>query len=369
MKQVKLLGIEFSRGLSAYAVILVHSGDQTWGLPIDNTAIEFRLFFYFAVPFFLAVAFYFMTAKPEHIYSAKFWQSKVERIVVPYVVWSTIFFIFRAIIFTLTKKPERLQQMWQDPLSIIFFGGASVQLYFLPFLFTGFLLLLLIPLLARWQIDTFGRLGLLTVVSIILYTALESSGNGFQLSETSIAFKSLTSNLNIDLMNNPLMRLILVEIAWIVRCLPYFSIALILNKLHLNEKLLNVKIAGSVSLAILFILLDTLGKILLPVGLSEPAIAFSLLLISIAISKYFRNSAVIIMPISSVGLCSFGIYLIHPFVMYGLKHTIGNLLPEISTHISIFSMSIVSLSSFIVSWAIVACLNKNKLARKLLFGV
>jgi peptidoglycan/LPS O-acetylase OafA/YrhL len=368
MKAPKLLGIEFIRGLSAYAVILVHSGDQSWDVPIDDSAIEFRLLFYFAVPFFLAVAFYFMTAKPAMIYSARFWRSKVERILVPYTIWTTIFFISRVIIFTLTKKPDRLQQMWQDPLSIIFFGGASVQLYFLPFLFTGFLLLLLIPLLERWQIDTLGRLGLLVVISIVLYTALESSGNGFQLSETSIAFKSLTSNLNIDLTKNPILRLILVQIAWIVRCLPYFSIALILNKLRLNEKLFDVKRIVSVGLAILFILFNTVGKMLLPVGLGEPMTAFSLLLFSISISKYFRDTSVIT-PIASLGFCSFGIYLIHPFIMYILKPIASKLFSDVFSHVSIVSMLILSLSSFIMSWIVVIFMAKNKSIGKYLLGM
>lgn len=368
MKTPKLLGIELIRGFSAYAVILVHSGDESWGLPIDDSAIEFRLLFYFAVPFFLAAAFYFMTAKPEIVYSAKFWRSKVERILIPYAVWSTIFFISRVVIFTTTNKTDRLQSMYQDPLGIIFFGGASVQLYFLPFLFTGFLLLLLIPLLERWQLDTLGKLGLSIVFSVILSTALESSGNEFQLGETSVAFKSLASNLKIDLMQNPLLRLILVEIAWVIRCLPYFSIALMLNKLRLNEKLFNVKFTIPLCLAILAILCNTLGKRFLPMGLSEPFLAFSLLLLGIAISNYLSKGSIGSL-IASAGFCSFGIYLIHPFVMFISKLSLSTFLPSISERISIFSMSILSFSSFMMSWTIVACLNKNKLASKLLFGV
>ena len=91
MKQPKLLGVELIRGLATYAVVLVHSGDQTWGIPIDPMAIDFRLFFYFAVPFFLTAAFYFMTANPAIGYSMKFWQSRVARILVPYIIWSMIF--------------------------------------------------------------------------------------------------------------------------------------------------------------------------------------------------------------------------------------------------------------------------------------
>ena len=52
LKENRLAGIDLCRGLAAFAVILVHSGDETWGIPISNRAIQFRHLFYFAVPFF-----------------------------------------------------------------------------------------------------------------------------------------------------------------------------------------------------------------------------------------------------------------------------------------------------------------------------
>jgi|GEM_PF-5176753 len=52
MKHSKLLGIEFVRGLAAYSVVLVPSGDQAWGLPVDSSAIEFGYFFILHFHFF-----------------------------------------------------------------------------------------------------------------------------------------------------------------------------------------------------------------------------------------------------------------------------------------------------------------------------
>jgi peptidoglycan/LPS O-acetylase OafA/YrhL len=367
MKNPKLLGIEFSRGLSAYAVVLVHSGDQSWGLPIDNEAIKFRLFFYFAVPFFLAVAFYFMTAKPELVYSAKFWRSKVERILIPYAIWTTIFFISRVIIFALTKKADRLQQLLQDPLSIIFFGGASYHLYFLPLLLTGTLLVLLIPLLERYKISAFGLL-IIAIIGTIIYTCLEISGNGFQLKDTSIAFESLVSNFKIDFEKYPLLRFILIEVAWVIRCLPYFSIALLLNKLKSNQKLFNTKTTVALILAVLFVFSNTLGKTFIPVGISELLLAFTLLLLGISISDYIRNDKIGNI-IANIGECSFGIYLIHPFVMYAVKPIISKIVPPLAGSISIFSMLAISIPCFLTSWMIVAYLTKTKLKTNYLFGV
>jgi len=370
MKKPKLLGIEFIRGVSTYAVVLVHSGDETWGLSIENTAISFRLFFYFAVPFFLAAAFYFMTANPAISYSLKFWRSRVERILVPYIIWSIIFLISRVIIFIGTHKTDRLHQFLQDPLSIIFLGGASYHLYFLPLLLTGTLLVLLIPLLERLKINSLGLLAI-AMFSVYFYNLLEISGNGFHLGEPSNAFENLTSNLNINIEQYPLLRLILVESAWIIRCLPYFAIALILNKLRLDRKLLNAKAPAVLSLAILVILCNTTGKMLLPLGLSELLLAFTLLLFSMIISRYSRyfSNNTVASFVTSIGKCSFGIYLIHPFVIYLVKPTVSKIVPSIATTISISSMLALSILCFLISWAIVAYLAKNKPISKYLFGV
>ena len=82
----RLLGIDLFRGIAAYAVILVHSGDETWGIPVDQSASEFRHLFYFAVPFFLATSFYFTTSKPNINVYRKFWLSRFQRILIPYLV-------------------------------------------------------------------------------------------------------------------------------------------------------------------------------------------------------------------------------------------------------------------------------------------
>ena len=82
-KATRLVGIDLCRGLAAFAVILVHSGDETWGLPISSQAIEFRYLFYYAVPFFLAASFYFGTKKSSLKIERKLYdylQSSVVRI-------------------------------------------------------------------------------------------------------------------------------------------------------------------------------------------------------------------------------------------------------------------------------------------------
>jgi peptidoglycan/LPS O-acetylase OafA/YrhL len=367
MKKEKLLGIEFFRGLSTYAVILVHSGDKTWGLPIDPSAIAFRLDFYFAVPFFLATAFYFMTSKPEIAYSLKFWKSRFERILIPYAIWSFIFLISRVVVFTLSKKADRLQQILKDPLSITFLGGASYHLYFLPLLFAGTFLVLLAPLIKKLNISKFGLI-LLSALSIVLYYLLESSGNSFQLG-TNIAFKSFLDFESIKIEEHPILRLFLVEIAWVIRCLPYFLIALTLNRLLANQ---NSKLQGNsisvLGLALLFLIFNFFGNLFLPTALQETILAYTLLLLSISLSGQFKTDVAAKLT-ASVGICSFGVYLIHPFIMNFTKPIIGKILPDFVDSISIFSMLCFSVPTFLISWFIVAYLTRNKTIAKYLFGI
>jgi peptidoglycan/LPS O-acetylase OafA/YrhL len=367
MKESRLLGIELIRILASYAVVLVHSGDETWNLPIDAAAIQFRLFFYFGVPFFLITSFYFLTAQKKQVYCLGFWKVKVQRLLVPYAIWSGIFLIARAVIFTATDRSPRLQQLISDPLQLILFGGASYQLYFLPMLFVGTLLILTKPLMTKFQVNTASTIFLATL-AVICYSLLENSGNGFHLGETDLAFEGASRVLNIDLQQAPLLRSILVGIAWMIRCLPYFLISVGFHQLRVAEKLGDAQPKLVLTLAILVLAVNTLGQMFLPAGLAELALACTLLLLSISISRYFIDDRLASFVVDA-GKCSFGIYLIHPFVMYMTKPLIGKLIPIAANSISIYSILLLSLSCFLMSWAIVAGMVRHKSIGRYLFGV
>jgi peptidoglycan/LPS O-acetylase OafA/YrhL len=364
MNKQKLLGIELCRGISTYAVVLVHSGDESWGIYTDPEAIALRLHFYFAVPFFLAAAFYFMTAKPEIAYSPKFWRSRVERILIPYTIWSIIFAFSRVIIFTFTNKTDRLQQLLQDPLAIVFFGGASYHLYFLSLLLTGTFPILLIPFLNQLKVSKYSLL-LLSGLSIILYHWLETSGNSFQLG-SDIAFQGLLSAWQVNSERYPFVRLILVEVAWIIKCLPYFLLALTLHRFLQNVRLLHAKFAPLV-LAILVLGSNGLGKFFFPGALQEVLLAYGLLLFSISISSYFKNNVIGAIA-ANIGACSFGIYLIHPFTMNIVKSLIGKVLPGLTNSVSIPLMLTLSIPCFLISWLVVAYFYRHQPIAKYLFG-
>jgi peptidoglycan/LPS O-acetylase OafA/YrhL len=366
MIKPKLVGLELCRGLSMYAVILIHSGDETWGLPINTSAIEFRLLFYFAVPFFLAVAFYLMTAKPENARSLGFWRSRVDRILIPYLCWSLFFWLSRLLVYTLGHQPEKLRQLLQDPLAVVFLGGSSYHLYFLPLLLTGTMLILLMPLLEWLNLGCY-RLLVLLGLSFLASDWLENSGNAFQV-ETSLAFQSLASQWQISLEQSPLVRLALVEMSWLIRCLPYFLVALALNRLiHKNQFQFLFRLRATLVWLTIFLIVDLFGASVFSIAFRELILAYALLLFGISSSSYFKNSWLAKL-VEQIGALSFGLYLIHPLLMNIVKVGLARLFPDFGSPISIASMLTLSSLCFISSWIVVITLRQSQPTRRYLLG-
>lgn len=350
----RLTGIDLCRGLAAFAVILVHSGDETWGIPISESAIHFRYLFYFAVPFFLAAAFYFATKKfPLHL-SLAFWQKKFKRIILPYLVWSAFYVVSKALIFQLSNNSDRVSQLLADPVAIIFLGGASYHLYFLPLLVAGILWLCLVNFLIKLKKSTF-YLFINILISLFLYQLLLTSNNSFALGSY-IAFPELLQQFSANRIIYQIMRLFLVNLAWMIRCLPYFLTALLINQTLPKKQQWLYQKTGVILLLFIFLFFNIIGKQFLPEAFSEIAIAYSLLLLGIASSKYIDNSNLI----TNLGLCSFGIYLIHPFIKSAVEIILVKLVPQLTQSVSIASMLVYAVSSFLVSWLVISLLLKNK---------
>jgi peptidoglycan/LPS O-acetylase OafA/YrhL len=344
----RLLGIDLCRGIAAYAVVVVHSGDENWGVPLDLHAVFFRFSFYFAVPFFLLTSFYFMVRKPISGMSVNFWKSRLQRLLIPYLIWSLTYLALRLVFFWKSEQANRLDLLIQDPLSIVFFGGASFHLYFLPLLFIGSLLFIF----NNYFLSKKLNLGMLAIfcVSIVIVCELPIfDGNKIQSS--------------VDL--NPLIRLTLVYLAWLLRCLIYFLTAIILNEILSNKGnswLLSK--ASTISLPIIFFVATIYGRLFLPITIRDIIMACSMLLFGISISRYINENNKII---SSLGVCSFGIYCIHIITMNFLKLFLSKF--GIMDRVTIGSMLIISMTTFLLSWLIVSLMLKRKWATQYLFGI
>ena len=350
-------GIDLCRGIAAFAVVMVHSGDETWGLPISDLAIELRYWFYFAVPFFLATSFYFATRKLPLKINADFWRKKLRRIVIPYLIWSTVYLALYSLIWLLTNSGDRVEQLLADPLAVVLFGAACYHLYFMPLLFIGYLLLHGANYLAALK-NTKTWLAIGCLVSIGMYYGLSVSNNNFNLG-TYTAFPDVLNRIEVESIFYPLGRTILVFLAWIIRCLPYFFGALLVNQLARQpkfERWLHRRWMATTTLVV-FVLANTVGRTFFPNAVNEIIIAFSFLIFALSISSFLRTHALI----TNLGLCSFGIYLLHPIFKTIVELIVMTLMPEIAQSVSITSMLVYALLTFAISWMAIALLLKNKL--------
>ena len=366
----RLVGLDLFRGISAYAVVLYHSGDKTWG-DIGTGAVFLRDMFGFAVPFFLATSFVFLTqtvviSRNDDISLRALVSKRLKRIAKPYVLWSLVFLIFRGAFFVATNELNRLHRLLSDPLSVVFFGGASYQLYFLPLLLTGNIVYIALKSayiqrnkkgVATKKLSVFSTL-LLLALSIGIREVIVTSGNDFDLGSYA-AFQNLAAIK--DIHQEPLVRLALVFLAWCSRCLPYIFGAIAFNQLFLKQdKTYNVRSSKWMLLlaTILFLITSYFDGHLYFRSVENLVIAYSLIFIGFSLPDRLWKSQQVKL-IQNMGSCAIGIYLVHPIVIRCATFLMGAAYPDFIRQITVLSILSISLFSFVSSWLIVSQLEKH----------
>ncbi len=358
MKQKKRnLGIDLFRGIAMYAVVILHSDEgisatpQAWDL-ITNFAG-------FAVPFFLATAFYLAINKLYLIGSDYKFKNRLPRLVIPYLCWSVLYLVYKVAKYSITNEFDQIIKVFQDRLSIIFLGGAAFHLYFLPLLITGTLLIKVSEFLIKRQVRL-NILIVLGIISFVFYQLILISGNSFAL-DTSTAFSALIPKEN----QSPLIRLILVAIAWIVRCLPYIFTATLISHPKLREKWNKPKTSYTLISGLLFVSINLFGGLYLPQSIYEVVRGFSTLLFAIYLSNNLKDNS----TIANLAQCSFGIYLIHLIFVETFWIIASRLYPEVRSQVSTLTLLTVSIVGFGISWIATSILLRIKLISSLMFGI
>ncbi len=148
-RQKRLPGIDVVRLIGAFGVIVIHLSPST--VAAERFSLGFQVF---CVPFFALISLYFLVPKARDttrpVGNAIAW----DRILVPYLIWSTLYLLMRLVKARLTGEALTL-----DWISVLFAGSAAVHLYFLPWLL--YLQLILVALVRtgtglregklRWQ--------------------------------------------------------------------------------------------------------------------------------------------------------------------------------------------------------------------------
>ena len=195
---------------------------------------------------------------------------------------------------------------------------------------------------------------LLCFVSIVFYQWLITSGNDFVLGEY-VAFPPILDLARPSLIHS-IVRVILMNFAWIINCLPYFFMALLLNQVwRIENRQWLYHQTTRLLLLFCLVLMNIVKTDFVFAGILKVAIAYCLLLFGISISRRL-NSKIII----DLGYCSFGIYFIHPYIksIVSFIFRISNF--EFFQSISIFSMLLYAIPTFVLSWLVIHILKKNK---------
>jgi peptidoglycan/LPS O-acetylase OafA/YrhL len=359
-EQERLVGIDLFRSLAIYAVLLLHIDEGVKVMPLAWSNItDFSLF---AVPFFLATSFYLAINKLYLSRSLYPMRSRLLRLLIPYGVWSVIYLIYKSAKYLVNGQSNEFLQLFQDPLSVIFFGGSSFHLYFLPLLATGTLLIKLVDFLIAKKISLRG-LGIIALISLLIYELVLISGNGLKTPDN-VAFESLLATVYPSGNSNPLLRWVLVELFWTLKCLPYIMVAMLLNHPTVNQRCLKLINQYSWLWLLIFLVLNAFGALILPQAIYEVARGYIALVAAIAASGQMKYSPLI----KNLGLCSFGIYLIHLIFVEIFQSIFIGLYPNYIYDVSTVMLLFISVVILLISWWIIALLMKQKKLYQFLFG-
>lgn len=276
-EQQRLVGIDLFRGLAIYAVILLHIDEGVQVMP--PTWMRIHDFALFAIPFFLATAFYLAINKLYLSQSSYPLGSRLVRLLIPYGIWSAFYLIYKSAKYLIASQSSMLMELFQDPLSLIFFGGAAFHLYFLPLLATGTLLIKLAEFLMRRRVSLKG-LVLITALGLLIYEVILASGNGLK-TPNYVVFEPLLVTVFPLTNSNPLLEWFLTELFWILKCLPYVMIAMLLNHPTVNQHCLKPSVRYSWQWLLTFFLLNAFGAFILPQAIYEVARGYTALLAAI----------------------------------------------------------------------------------------
>ena len=367
----RLLGIDLFRGVAAYGVVLIHGLGE---IPRDGNALVItNSFLVFCVPFFLLTSFYFSYRSILEKHPKIYLKNRIQRIIFPYFAWTIIYLLARLIGWLIGNK-ESFNRLICDPTNVILFGASGVQLYFMPMLFFG--ILAAIPITKTLKnVKNNLWLFLYFLLSIFLDNLMVQTGNDFVLGD-GIAFKQL---IDISSLSNTwlfqFMRLILVVLAWTIKCIPYIIFSIILNNPQSQKILHNYIYAGretnSRLLLILFLIpLSSVTIFIYNIQAFSLFIPYISLVYAILISGLISKNAAISLISKKLGYFSFGIYLAHALITAGFMPVMVKLYPKVlSFQLSPLVLIMSSAVIFFVSLAMTHFISLNKTAAKILLAI
>lgn len=170
MTSLRNQSLDLVKMIAAFGVVVIHLAPST-----VSGEIASKFFGIFAVPFFMLVSLYFFIVRVAKLVSPRFQDLRLDRILVPYLAWSVIYTLMRWLKFSISGDNLEF-----NIVSVVFFGGGAVQLYFLPLLLLFQAMTLAIFFAFRGPKEKL--IGLCIFLLAILYGSIGSAGGffGFQ---------------------------------------------------------------------------------------------------------------------------------------------------------------------------------------------
>jgi fucose 4-O-acetylase-like acetyltransferase len=214
MSSQRNLSIDVIKLAAAFGVVIVHLAPST-----DAAEIFTRLFHCFAVPFFLMISLHFFINRVNMLPAFRLSDLRLDRILVPYAVWTVIYTLLRVLKFRLSGKSFPI-----DVIGSTLFGGAALQLYFLPLLLLfqalAFAVILLFRASNKWRL-----IGACVAFGAIVFGYIGSAGGYFGFNsalEKSVMYVALAFLLD-RMQAEAIGRQINVIISWLIGVLIVYT--------------------------------------------------------------------------------------------------------------------------------------------------
>lgn len=348
----RLLGVDLLRGLAAYGVVLIHSlGNQPRA---ESTERFVALFLGFAVPYFLAVSLFLTVGRLLASGHRGFLRGRLERLVVPYLVWTLIFVAFRSLLYVATGRRNDLRSLLTSPLPLLFLGEASAQLYFIPLLIVGELMAVgLVAVLG----DRLRRPAVVVPFALI--------GVAVSWFDTFRREPMLKDRYVADLT-----RVGLNEVSYVLWCLPFLALALLFQLEPVRRRVGSIPggflpLLGVALLSVDLVNMTSAAEPYFPYTTRELVVAFGGLAFGVAVSPFVAPTR----WLESLSACTFGIYLMHPLVIEFLEQvmTRTGLLRGVTVTPPLIAPF--AALAFAITWGLVAVSIRVPLLARVLYGV
>ena len=350
-------GIDLFRGIAAFAVVILHSDE---GIKTDPQGWSFLInFSAFAVPFFLATSFYLLVDKLNNSVHLIKWTDRFSRLLIPYAFWS-IFYLGIKIQFFLKRTPHKINGLLDNWYGLLFLGQSEFHLYFIPLLMAGILLVVAAESFIRSKPHLF-LLSFLLLLCIFVnqyYLSLNLEDINLFLAWIAEGF-----HINTFKLDQNILKFFVKLFGLFLRCSSYIAVALIFSRLMIKDKLLNLKLYGFFVCLILFIVVNAFPIFNLPKVVEELLKGYITLSLAFASSSYIKNNPII----SSLGRCSFGIYLMH-FAFFQILWSFVSRFGLNLKHPSFLMLASSVVFAYLMSWILTHFIMKKKNISKIIFG-